>query len=80
MIVFLAIACSPIVTSHSGYVIHIDNYIIAVEHERMDKQGYGIVRYYPFIDGFEIGERYPKTPSIQEKPNGPELMADKNNR
>jgi hypothetical protein len=80
VIVFLVIACSPVVTSHSGYVIHMDSKIIAVEHERMDKIGYGIVRYYPFIDGFEIGERYPKTLSIQPKPNGLELMADKNNR
>ena len=50
--------CAPVVTSHSGYVIHMDSEIIAVEHERMDKRGYGIVRYYPFVQGFEIGDCY----------------------
>ena len=57
-ILLIACGCAPVVTSHTGYVIHMDSEIIAVEHERMDKRGYGIVRYYPFVDGFEIGDCY----------------------
>ena len=58
LFILIVTGCSPVITSHQGYVIHIDSEIIAVEYERMDKPGYGIVRYYPFVKGFEIGDCY----------------------
>lgn len=58
LIVFAALvsSCKPLVTSNHGYIIYMNENIIAVEHENVNRPGYGIVRYYPFQGNYSLGD------------------------
>lgn len=57
-IILMVFGCSPVITNPYGYVILTNSHRIAVEHERADKEGHGIVRVYefPFGHDYVVGD------------------------